>query len=176
MVDAALSIIDERGLDALTLAAVASRTGVAAPSLYKHIGSLGELRELVSVRLLEEMAERFTAVAIGRSRDDAVAALMREYRAFVMESPNRYAAMPSDPLHDPALAVAGMKLLNVILAVLRGYGLEKEAAIHATRCLRVIVHGFADIEASGGFGLPEDLDESYEQLIRMFLASLPRNK
>jgi hypothetical protein len=55
---------------------------------------------------------------------------------------------------------------------LRGYDLDGSAAVHATRCARAIAHGFASIEASGGFGLPEDLDETYERLIRMFLASL----
>jgi AcrR family transcriptional regulator len=84
VVDAAVDVIDECGLDALTLAAVASRTGVAAPSLYKHVGSLGELRTLVSLRLLEEMTERFTAAVVGRSGVDALAILMREYRAFVV--------------------------------------------------------------------------------------------
>ena len=69
-----------------------------------------------------------------------------------------------------ALAAAGV----LFLAVLRGYGLDAAAAIHATRCLRVIVHGFVSIESSNGFGLAEDPAETYEQLIEMYLASLPR--
>jgi AcrR family transcriptional regulator len=173
VVDAALAIIDERGLEALTLAAVAARTGVATPSLYKHVSSLGELQTLVSLRVMQDMTERFTAVVLGRSGRDATAAAMRAYREFVREQPARYAAMPADPLHDPALAPAGQRLLNVLLAVLRGYGLAGADAIHAARALRVIVHGFADIEAKGGFGLKEDRDESYERLIHMFIASLP---
>jgi hypothetical protein len=123
---------------------------------------------------MEEMTERFAAAVMGRSGDDAVAVLMRTYRAYVVEHPARYSAMPSDPMHVPALARAGTRLLDVIFAVLRGYGLAEPATIHATRCLRAIVHGFASIEASGGFGLPEDVDATYEQLIQMFLASLPR--
>lgn len=174
VVDAALGLTDDRGLDALTLAAVAERTGVAAPSLYKHVGNLAHLRTLMAVRIMEELSERFTTVLVGRSGDDAVATLMRAYRRYALEHPARHAAMPPDPLHDPALASAGTRLLEVFLAVLRGYGLEGEAAIHATRCLRAIVHGFASIEATGGFGLPEDLDTTYEQLIDMFVASLPR--
>ena len=66
---------------------------------------------------------------------------------------------------------AGAALIEVFLAVLRGYDLKGPAAIHATRCLRAIVHGFASIEAVGGFGLPEDLDETYDQLIGMFTLS-----
>jgi hypothetical protein len=56
---------------------------------------------------------------------------------------------------------------------LRGYGLRGSAAVHATRCLRAIVHGFVSIEAAGGFGLPANLDETYEQLIGMYTGSLP---
>jgi AcrR family transcriptional regulator len=172
VVDAALEVVDADGLDALTLAAVAGRRGVAAPSLYKHVDGLSHLRALVAARVMGEMTQRFTAAAVGRSGDEALAALLREYRAYVVEHPARYAAVPVDPLHDPALAAAGTRLLDVILAVLRGYGLEGSDAIHATRCARAIAHGFASIEASGGFGLREDLDETYDRLIRMFLVSL----
>lgn len=173
VVDAALALVDDQGLDALTLAAVAGSAGVAAPSLYKHVGSLAELRQRMSVRVMEEMTERFTAVAMGRSGDDAVAALMRAYRAYAVAHPARYAMLAPDPLHDPALAAAGARLLDVFLAVLRGYGQEGSAAVHTTRCMRAAVHGFASLETSGGFGLTEDLDESYERLIQMVLATLP---
>jgi AcrR family transcriptional regulator len=176
VVDAALAIIDRHGVDGLTLAAVAERVGVATPSLYKHVGSLAELRTLVGLRILDEMTERFTAEVIGRSGDEAVARLMRCYRAYAVEHPRRYAAVPLDPLHHPAQAAAGGRLLEVILAVLRGYGLRDSAAVHATRRLRVIAHGFTSLEVNGGFGLPEDLDETYDQLISIYLTSLHREK
>ncbi|NED95691.1 TetR/AcrR family transcriptional regulator [Phytoactinopolyspora alkaliphila] len=174
VVDAALDVVDQQGIEGLTLAAVAGRTGVAPPSLYKHVRSLSELRTLVGERVLNEMADRFIAVVIGYSGDDAVTALMHAYRAYVGEHPRRYAAVPFDPLHSEALVEAGQRVLNVCLAVLRGYGMSDSAAVHATRCLRALAHGFVSIETNGGFGLPEDLDETYDQAIQMFLASLPR--
>ncbi|PRX98866.1 TetR-like C-terminal domain-containing protein [Allonocardiopsis opalescens] len=173
VVDAALAVLDGGGPDALTLAAVAKRTGVAVPSLYKHVRSLGELRVLVGARLVEDLAERLGAAVMGLSRDDAVAALMRATRAYVREHPHRYAAMPLDPLHEPAQAEAGQRLMEVFLAVLRGYGLHGADAVHATRRLRAAVHGFTSLELAGGFGLPEDLDDSYQRLIAMVTASLP---
>lgn len=174
VVDAALAVVDADGLDGLTLAAVANRTGVATPSLYKHVAGLAALRVLVGIRVLEDMTERFTAAVLGRSGDDAVAALLHAYRDYVRAHPARYTAMPLDPLHDPALAAAGGKQLEVVLATLRGYGLTDSAAIHATRCLRAAAHGFASLEAGGGFGLPEDLDETYDQLVRAIIAGLPK--
>lgn len=174
--DAALAVVDSSGPDALTLAAVANRTGVATPSLYKHVGNLAELHTLVGVRILDEMTARFTAAALGHGGDDAVAALMREYRSYVVQNPARYSLMPVDPLHNEFQQEAGTRLLQVMLAVLRAYDLEGPAAIHATRRMRVIVHGFASLEAAGGFGLPEELDETYEQLIAMYLASLRKGR
>lgn len=174
VVDVALAIVDEQGVDALTLAAVATRAGVAAPSLYKHVGSLAHLRSLVGVRVLEELTSVLTSAALGRGDDDAVASVMRAFRAYVIAHPARYAAVHADPLHDPQLRPAGQKMLDVFIAVLRGYGLGQSDAIHAIRRARVIVHGFATIEAAGGFGLAEATDETYEQLIAMFLNSLPR--
>jgi AcrR family transcriptional regulator len=172
VVDAALELVDEQGVEGLTLAAVAARTGVATPSLYKHVASLGELRGHVGVRVLEEMTDQFTTAVLGLAGDEAVAALMHAYRAYVKARPKRYAAMPMDPLHDELQRAAGTKLVEVMLATLRNYGLEGSAAIHATRRLRVIVHGFASIESSGGFGLPEGLDDTYDQLVRMYLDNL----
>jgi AcrR family transcriptional regulator len=174
VVEAALALVDEHGIDALTLAAVAQRTGVATPSLYKHVAGLGELRTLLGARVLDDMTEHFTRAVLGRSGDDALIALMHAYRAYVKAHPARYAAAPLDPLHDPALAAAGAKQLDVVFGALRAYELSPSDAIHVTRCLRAVAHGFASLEAGGGFGLPEDLDQTYEQLIAAVLGGIPR--
>lgn len=173
VVQAAVEVIDAHGADALTLAAVAARCGVAAPSLYKHVGGLAELKTQVGIRVLNELADRFADAALGRSGADAITALMHAYRAYVVAHPARYAAMPVDPLHHPELAAAGIRQLEVIQAALRPWQLDPAGQVHTIRRLRVIAHGFASLESAGGFGLPEDLDETYRQLIATFLASLP---
>ena len=97
------------------------------------------------------------------------------YRRYVLAHPNRYAIMPLQPRNDPLLAPSAERLMNVLLAVLRPYGLTGADAIHAARRLRATAHGFASLEAAGGFGLPEDLDASYASLIDMVVASLRRS-
>ncbi|WP_084265065.1 TetR/AcrR family transcriptional regulator [Actinomadura macra] len=173
VVDAAIAIVDAEGPGALTLAAVAGRAGVATPSLYKHVRNLAELRLLMTVRVMEELTERLGEAALGRSGDDAVRAVMRAYRSYVMEHPARYASMEQSAEPIERIDAAGERLLGIILAVLRGYDLEGSALIHAARCLRSAVHGFAVLEAAGGFGLPEDLETSYELLITMVTGGLP---
>ncbi|WP_242900574.1 TetR/AcrR family transcriptional regulator [Actinomadura terrae] len=174
VVDAAIAIVDAEGPGALTLAAVAGRAGVATPSLYKHVRNLAELRLLMTVRVMEELTERLGEAALGRSGDDAVRAVMRAYRSYVVEHPSRYASMEQSAAPEGKVDAAGERLLGVILAVLRGYDLEGPALVHGARCLRSAVHGFAVLEAAGGFGLPDDLEASYELLITMVTGGLPR--
>ncbi|HEY9367610.1 TetR/AcrR family transcriptional regulator [Streptomyces sp.] len=170
VVDVALQVIDEAGPAALTLAAVASRAGVATPSLYKHVRNLAELRDLVSARVMNDLADRVGDAVLGRSADDAIRAVMTTWRQFAREHPHRYGALLQTP--EPRTAEAGARLLDVIRAALRAYGMTDSAAIHATRCLRAAVHGFAVLEVDGGFRLPENLDESYELLIHMTITGM----
>jgi AcrR family transcriptional regulator len=170
--DAALAQVDAAGPESLTLAAVAERTGVATPSLYKHVGSLAELRRRVALRVLDEMTGRLAEAVLGRSRDDALRAAMLAYREYVREHPHRYRALPQTRQTSPELAAASDRMLGVVLAVLRGYGLDEAPAIHAARCFRAAAHGFASLESLGGFQLAEDVDESYDLLISMVAGGL----
>jgi AcrR family transcriptional regulator len=170
--DAAIAQLDDGGPESLTLAAVASRTGVATPSLYKHVGSLAELRSRVVVRVVDELTAAISAAVLGRSGDDALRAAMHAYRDYATAHPRRYLALPPAPA--PEQAEAAERLLGVFFAVMRGYRLDGSDAIHAVRAVRAALHGFVVLESSGGFRLPEDLDESFERLVAMVTAGLPR--
>ena len=105
VVDVALRLVDEEGPAALTLAAVASRAGVATPSLYKHVRNLAELRALMSVHIMDELAERIGGAVLGRSADEAIRALMMAWRDYVLGHPHRYSALDQAP--TPMVAQAG---------------------------------------------------------------------
>ncbi|WP_406200554.1 WHG domain-containing protein [Kitasatospora sp. NBC_01560] len=169
----ALTLIDEQGPEALTLAAVAARAGVATPSLYKHVsGGLAELRRLIAVRVTEELADRLAEAALGRGGDDAVAALLRAYHAYATEYPHRYSALPQAPQPDDDLTRAAARLVGVIIAVLREYGLDGSEAVHAARAVRSVAHGFASLSTGGAFQLAEDLGDTQDRLIGMLTGGL----
>src|SRR5690349_9783745 len=116
VVEAATALVDEHGPAALTLAAVAGRTGVATPSLYKHVPSLAELRRLLALRVLAELTDRLRTAVLGRSREDALTALLEEFRGYARQHPGRYALLPQTPQEDPELAEAAARLVDVFLA------------------------------------------------------------
>jgi AcrR family transcriptional regulator len=174
LVEIALGVIDERGLAGLTLTAVADRADVAVPSLYKHVRNLAELQQLVTVRVVQELTARLTQVALGRAGHEALRAMLLEFRGYATDYPHRYAFTVQAAPPDTRVAAAAEGLLELFLSVLRsGYGLEGPDAIHAARALRSACHGFVTLQATGGFGLPESLDVSYQLLVQMIIDGLP---
>jgi hypothetical protein len=85
----------------------------------------------------------------------------------VKEHPGRYAAMNSARATGPddPLIPASNRVLASLAAVLRGYQLDPSQEIHAMRMLRSLTHGFATLEAEGGFQLGTDVDDSFTWLV-----------
>jgi AcrR family transcriptional regulator len=166
VVEAAAAVADEVGLEQLTLAAVAQHFGVALPSLYKHVQGLDGVRRDLSVLGMRTLAATMGKAAVGRSTRDALAGIAHAYRRFATERPGLYAATmrapsPDDEEHTAVSAEA----LDVVLAVMRSYGIEGPDAVHAIRIVRSAMHGFVAMEAAASFGMVESVDESYGLLV-----------
>ncbi|HET7051880.1 MAG TPA: TetR-like C-terminal domain-containing protein [Solirubrobacteraceae bacterium] len=166
VVAAAAQLADADGLEAVTLARLAAILGVRSPSLYAHVDGLADLRRRLAARGARELAATLQRAVAGRSRSDALFAMADAYRAYARAHPGTYAALQRAPARgDAEGAGAAADVVDVVLAVLRGYGLAGEDAIHATRIIRAALHGFVTLETEGGFGLPLALDDSYVRLV-----------
>ncbi len=161
--EAAAGIVDAHGLTALTLARLAARLGVAAPSLYKHIAGQDDLILRVSTLSLRRLNTELTNAAIGRSGREALFSIAHAYRRFAIEHSGLY-TLTQGPLRpdSDAQQTEALRALKVFDAVIRSYGVPEDLSVHATRVVRASLHGFADIEARGGFQLPQSVDESFE--------------
>ncbi len=166
VVRAGARLADAEGLEAMTLARLADQLGVRAPSLYAHVSGLDDLRSRIGVRGALELAGELQAAAAGRAGVDALAAVAHAYRGYALAHPGSYEALQRAPdPRDSQASDAAARVVGVVLAVLRGYGLEGDDAIHAARVIRSALHGFVALERAGGFGYPLALDESYARLI-----------
>jgi AcrR family transcriptional regulator len=163
VVAAAAALADSDGLEALTLARLAACLGIRPPSLYAHVDGLPDLRRRIADRGAGELAAALRSAATGRAGVDALVAVADAYRAYALAHPGSYAALQRAP--EISDNVAAGEVVEVVVAVLRGYGLHGDDAIHAVRTIRAAMHGFVVLEAGAGFGYPLDLDESYARLI-----------
>lgn len=143
----AIELVDDGGLDALSLSAVAKDLGVGPSALYTHCDGVDGLRGLVAVAALDNLATRLRNAAIGQAGDDALMALGAAYRQFAADHPGQFAAtiQPPDPTAEE-LASATELLLDIFVLVFKAMGLEADQAIVAARSTRSAIHGFLAIE------------------------------
>ena len=173
VVDAAAAIADADGLEAVTLARVAGELGVRAPSLYNHVDGRPGLLRAVALLAVRELTAVLRDAAVGRAGDEALAATARAYRDYARDHPGRYAASVAAPTSDDSEhRAAARETFEVVAAVLRSWDLSGDEAIHAARTFRSAVHGFVALEAAGGFGIPLDLDDSFDHLVATLAAGL----
>ena len=168
----ALEEVDEAGLDALTLKAVAARAGVATPSLYKHVQSLEHLKDLMTVTVLDEANVEIGGAVMGRSGRDALEAFLLAYRGFARRWPRRWALVEPPTSNDPAVFASANRIVEIAYAVVRGFGLAEGEEIDAVRTLRAAVVGFIALEHGGGYRLERDADTSFRYLMTVLAKGL----
>ena len=180
VVQAAAELINAEGLEALSLGRLAKDLGIRTPSLYNHVDGLPGLMRELSILNARNLAERLNEAAIGQSGPEAIRAIMGAMRAYIKEYPGLYLstvrASGTQPEENPELELEETRSVKVGMAVMDSFGLEGEETIHALRGLRSLVHGFATLEISGGFGMPLELDESFSRLVDLFIAGLGEQK
>ena len=174
VVSEAALLADRDGLAALTLADLAAHLGVRSPSLYKHVGGLPDLHRRLAVQGLTELA---AAMGDGPGENASASARLQylghAYRRFATERPGLYAASLRAPAADePDVAAAAGDLTSFVLGLLASFGLPRADLVHSARSVRSALHGFVALEAVGGFGLPQSVDESFERLLEDLEAAL----
>lgn len=171
---AALILIEEKGLAAFSLRALAASMQIQVSSLYNHISGQNELLTEVGFRAVQMMTRQEELAITGRHTDEALYALADAYRLFAKEHPELYRIiMGVHILHLSVLETELKKIVAPILTVLSGYGIPPERQMHYQRILRSIMHGFYAHESTGGFSLAEvDRETSYHLAIQCVMNAL----
>jgi AcrR family transcriptional regulator len=166
VIEEAERIVDELGLTSLTLADLAKRLKVRQPSLYKHIAGMDGLQRSIALRAKNELAGVLGRAAVGRARGDAIVSMSHAYRAWALEHPGRYATTQRAPVPgDVEDETATANVVRIAFDVMAGYELRDDDAVDAIRALRSALHGFVLLEAGNGFGMPVDVDRSFDRLV-----------
>ncbi len=166
ILDCAVELVDVHGYEQLSMASLAHTFGVAVPSLYKHVPSLAWIQRGVAEHGLRELGDAFQQAAAGRFQEEALDHMSRAYREYAKVHPGRYSAIQRAP--DPGdthLQHLSRRVLRPIYDMLETYGRTGDQATHDVRLLRAALHGFVSLEMAGGFGMPLNVEESFDHLI-----------
>jgi AcrR family transcriptional regulator len=170
VIEEAAALADESGLESVTFANLAERLRIRAPSLYNHVAGTDELRAQLALLGVRALQAGLARAAIGRNGVDGIVAVADAYRRFAKSRPGLYRATLSAPKPtDVELIAASSEFLDVMKAVMSPLQLRGNDVIHAMRALRSFVHGFVSLEAVHGFGLPQEIDESFHFMLQSFV-------
>lgn len=165
---AAQAIIDERGLEACTMRAVAADLGVEAMSLYWHVPNKDALLDGVIELMLAEVD------AVELPDGDWTTTLRmggRAFRRVVLGHRNALPLLASRPL--PAYVTAG-GLAEESIRVLEAAGFDRRTAIRAVRLLSRYVMGFTLAERGPGSAPPPASGSpALDELLRAVAAEDP---
>lgn len=149
------------GLDGLTMAQVAERVGVRAPSLYKRVRSRSDLVRLVAEDVLAELRTVLDAAATTGDPAGDLRALAFAFRDFAHRDPNAHGLvflqLPDGMAPDPGLVAAAADPILRVAEALAG----PAHALDAARTITAWASGFLRMELAGGFQLGGDVDAAF---------------
>ena len=157
LIEAARSLIAERGTAGFTLADAARLAGVTAAAPYRHFPDRNALMAELARRGFEMFGQRL-AGAWNNGQPDPVAALKRmgsAYLAFAREEPGLYGAMFNNvgPLAAPEAGAAADKALALLRiacdSVLRQRGGDEHNGLALTFEIWSLSHGVAMLALAG---------------------------
>jgi AcrR family transcriptional regulator len=174
IVAAAAEIADRDGLQTLSIASVASKLGVRSPSLYNYVEGLAGLRRQLTLHASNLLTAELADSIDGLEATEALRVIAVQMRSFAHRHPGlNDSLLPAPtPDEDPEVAAALAESVTVVATVLTGMGIDPIAVIPLIRALRASVHGFVDLELRGGFGLPDDIDDSFTTTINLVIEAI----
>lgn len=146
VVDAALSVIDDDGMDAVSMRSVAKSLGVDAKSLYNHVADKEDLLDAVAERILGSMR---LPTPGGDVRADLLA-IGHAFRGVALAHPRAAPLVLTRRLDSNA----GLAPVEATLRVLRAAGFSAQESVHVMRALLATMVGtlLREVDATPSYG------------------------
>lgn len=161
-----LEVADERGIDGLTMQAVAQKLGVTPMALYRHVANKADLLDGVVEQLLGEL----TPIAGTAAVDDELIAMGRAVRTLARRHPTVFPLL----LQRPATTPMARRTRDRVYTHLRDSGIAEKDVARVERLISTMILGFAASEVSGRFAAHSRkvLDADFMALVDMIRAGL----
>jgi len=146
VVRTALRLMDEEGLEAVTMRRVAHELGVEAMSLYHHVRDKDDLLDGV----IEAVMAEFPSPEDHPDWREAGRRTARAWRALLKAHPHVITLMAHR--REPLVSLAALRPMDHALSVLRRAGLSELEAVRAFRAFGSYIQGFVLAEVAHLFG------------------------
>jgi AcrR family transcriptional regulator len=158
LVETSLALIAERGVDALSVAEAARRTGVSPRAPYRHFATRLDLLSATATRAAELLAADLRTALAGDAASDpgeALAVTAEVYVRFVARHHAGFDLIYSEQLEnhrDADLSAAGRAVMDILLPIAMDIaGHDPEAALDLLEKHSAAAHGYAVLLHLSGF-------------------------
>ena len=155
IVAAAREIVEEEGLQALSMRRLGDHLGIRAPSIYKHIPDKAALENALISATFEEQTALFEAALVDAA--DPLAALAAAYREYARRHPQLYRLMTERPL-DRKRLTPGVEE-RAARPIVQAVGGDRDLA----RAVWAFAHGMTILELNERFPPGADLDAAWQR-------------
>ncbi|MEU6647658.1 TetR/AcrR family transcriptional regulator [Saccharomonospora sp. NPDC046836] len=189
LISAAADLLDQGGLEAVTLREVSHRAGVSHNAPYKHFADKEALLAAVAAKEMTRLGSTFAALEADHSApEDMLRSAMREYVVWALSYPARFKLVFgtwTTGTEELAMAAESSRTILIGLVgtaqragVLPSGDVERTAAL-----LQAVVHGAVDLALSGhlaiggkGHASPEDLVDDLLRHLRISATAATHRK
>lgn len=137
----ALALVDEDGLDALTMRGLGRRLGVEAMSLYNHVPGKDGLHDGIRELLWEELQHRLEG---GETWKDSLRSIASCLRGCARQHPRAFPLFWS----GDTLSESMLRTLEAGIAMLHAAGLDRESSARTLNAVLGYAAGYAMMEHS----------------------------
>jgi AcrR family transcriptional regulator len=165
ILDQALALVDERGLAAMSMRAVAERVGLTSMALYPYVGGKDALLDGLVDLLRLELDTSYGVEPAELDWRERLRSLGRAVRAVAHEHPGAFPLL----LTRPAAGAATSWLTAALRHVLHDAGVTAGDVPRLARMICAFLLGHATGEITGGLPYtgPDEADRDLDDLIRL---------
>ncbi len=182
LLDEALALIAEKGVEGLSLREVAARVGVSHAAPYHHFADKTALVHALAHEGMSLMDDQMAAAeeASGSDPKERLLGIGMAYVIFAVERPDYYAAMNAPEINNPDAQVDALqppeaqgntwqRLLNAIVACQETGEMPQGDPVILGVYLWSLVHGLAELWRNGPLSLMPQAADGLEPLARSVL-------
>lgn len=178
---AALDVVRDEGIAELTTRALARRSGLTQPAIYRHFSGKDELVSAVLGEIRQDVFARLERAAVIENVHERLLASLRVFRDYAIEEPRLFDALflqtadgiPLPPPIDPARGgnIFGTLAARVTESVEAGL-LRSSGPVATALTLAAHTQGLVLLYRQGRFGSAERFTEFYEKSIADLVVAL----
>lgn len=178
IVDAAFSIVRERGMESLTARELSKRLGSSARPIFTVFKNMDEVKDEVIKKAIELDAEYTNR---GLQEDIPFKGVGKAYILFAQDEPQLFRLLfmsePKESLTVPSMVESFNSVCNISDSIEGPYGMDKEGAARLFQHMWIYTHGIATMCVNGLCTYtPEEISDRLTEVFSALLAQMKSGK